>query len=46
MGGQPVEGAAGGPDFASVRKDLKSHKRLTLQLLWHEYREAHPDGYS
>ncbi len=34
------------PDFASVRKELKSRKRLTLQLLWHEYREAHPDGYS
>jgi transposase len=28
-----------------VRKELKKHN-VTLRLLWEEYREAHPDGYS
>lgn len=34
------------PDFNQVRLELKS-KCMTLQLLWQEYREIHPDdGYS
>jgi hypothetical protein len=32
-------------DFAEVHRQLKAHKHLTLQLLWEEYRETHPDGY-
>ena len=33
------------PDFQSIRQELQSHKHLTLQLLWEEYRQTHPDGY-
>src|SRR5215467_885252 len=32
------------PDFDRVHKELR-RKNVTLQLLWLEYREAHPDGY-
>jgi transposase len=44
----PNEGCAvqGRPeaDWAHVHKELR-RKHVTKQLLWHEYREAHPDGY-
>jgi transposase len=33
------------PDFAAVHEQLRTHKHLTLQLLWEEYRETQPDGY-
>ena len=33
------------PDFASLHQELQSHRHLTLQLLWEEYRQSHPDGY-
>jgi transposase len=33
------------PDFAAIHSELRQHKHLTLQLLWEEYRQAHPDGY-
>ena len=32
------------PDWGRVHKELR-RKGVTLQLLWVEYREAHPDGY-
>jgi transposase len=32
------------PDWDRVHKELR-RKGVTLQLLWVEYREAHPDGY-
>jgi transposase len=32
------------PDFGRVHRELR-RKNVTLQLLWLEYREAHPDGY-
>ena len=32
------------PDWQRVHKELR-RKGVTLQLLWVEYREAHPDGY-
>lgn len=34
------------PDFAEIRRQLQTHKHLTLQLVWEEYRETQPDGYS
>jgi transposase len=34
------------PDFARLHEELQRHSHLTLQLLWEEYRQAHPDGYS
>jgi transposase len=32
------------PDFEVMKKEL-TRKGVTLQLLWFEYRELHPDGY-
>lgn len=37
--GQLVE-----PDWAAVNRELK-RKHVTLQILWDEYIDAHPDGY-
>jgi transposase len=33
------------PDFASIHRQLRQHRHLTLQLLWEEYRQVSPDGY-
>ncbi len=33
------------PDLAQIHKELRSHKHLTLQLVWEEYKQSHPDGY-
>lgn len=35
------------PDFDYIYQELKAHKQLnlTLDLLWREYKEQHPDGY-
>lgn len=33
------------PDFAQLHDELQRHKHVTLQLLWQEYRQTHPDGY-
>jgi len=33
------------PDYTAIREQLQTHKHVTLQLLWEEYREQHPDGY-
>lgn len=32
-------------DFVKIHQELKK-KGVTLQLLWYEYKEAHPEGYS
>ena len=32
------------PNFAYLEKELK-RAGVTLQLLWHEYKQAHPEGY-
>lgn len=34
------------PDFESIRRQLQTHRNLTLQLAWEEYREVHLQGYS
>jgi len=34
------------PDFTAVRQERQKHHELTLELLWEEYREQHPGGYS
>ena len=34
------------PDLAAIHEQLQSNKHVTLQLLWEEYREHHPGGYS
>jgi len=33
------------PDYAALRHELQTNKYVTLQLLWEEYRNQHPDGY-
>ena len=33
------------PDFQRVHQELRSHRHLTLSLLWQEYKEEHGDGY-
>ena len=38
--------AASAPiDFAGIHQELVSHKYLTLQLLWEEYKLSNPEGY-
>jgi transposase len=32
------------PDYAYVHREMKK-KGVTLELLWQEYKEAHPEGY-
>ncbi len=32
-------------DFAEIHHQLQSHKHVTLQLLWEEYRQSQPEGY-
>ena len=34
------------PDWKAIHAQLQQYRHLTLQLLWEEYRQAHPDGYS
>lgn len=33
------------PDFAAIHQELRSHRHVTLQLLWQEYKQVHPEGY-
>jgi transposase len=42
----PVSQPRPGVDFSQIQKQLQTHRHLTLQLVWEEYREVHPDGYS
>lgn len=32
------------PDWAAIHGEIKSHRNVTLQLLWEEYKEHTPDG--
>ncbi|MGH9969115.1 MAG: IS21 family transposase, partial [Pyrinomonadaceae bacterium] len=43
--GKAERGQPAMPDFEQLHRELKSHKHLTLQLVWQEYKEAHPEGY-
>jgi transposase len=43
--GRPSRTVRSLPDFAEIRRQLQTHKHLTLQLVWEEYRETQPDGY-
>jgi len=36
----------GMPDFDAIHRQLQTHRNLTLQLVWEEYREDHDEGYS
>ena len=42
----PVERAGLPPlDFVALHRELTTHKHVTLQLLWEEYHQVHPEGY-
>jgi transposase len=43
--GRPTGAIRPLPDFAEIRRQLQTHKHLTLQLIWEEYRETQRDGY-
>ena len=49
FGNQPVQAAAmrqrSQPDWKAIHQQLQQHRHLTLQLVWEEYRQAHPEGY-
>ena len=32
-------------DFVALHRELTTHKHVTLQLLWEEYHQVHPEGY-
>ena len=32
------------PDFSSIHQELRANRHVTLQLLWEEYKQNHPDG--
>jgi transposase len=32
------------PDFIKIHQELKSHRNVTLQLLWQEFKEQQPNG--
>jgi len=47
----PIQEPSGGrppvktkPDFAKIHQELKANKSVTLQLLWQEFIEQHPDS--
>ena len=46
VAGRPNQLTRSSPDFAEVHRQLQTHKHVTLQLVWEEYRETQPDGYS
>ncbi len=33
------------PDWTQIHQELRTHKNLTLQLVWQEKRESNPEGY-
>jgi transposase len=33
------------PDWAAIQDELHNNKKVTLQLLWQEYKQSNPDGY-
>ncbi|SRR5712691_549802 len=43
---QPVSQMRPGIDFGVVHRELQTHPHVTLQLVWEEYRETQPGGYS
>jgi transposase len=49
FGNQPhaarVERPRPQPDWKAIHEQLQQHRHLTLQLVWEEYRQAHPEGY-
>jgi transposase len=40
-----VDPSKAAPDFSAIHEQKQRHRHVTLQLLWEEYKQAHPDGY-
>ena len=45
VGNQHAGPGCATPDFPRIHQELRSHRHLTLALLWQEYKETHPGGY-
>ncbi|MGA2738990.1 MAG: hypothetical protein ABSG65_16250 [Bryobacteraceae bacterium] len=43
--GRPAQLTRPLPDFADIRRQLQTHKHLTLQLIWEEYRQGQNNAY-
>ena len=41
----PATGSRPALDFATIDRQLQTHKHTSLQLLWEEYRAQQPGGY-
>jgi transposase len=39
------EGSTPVLDFVSIHEELRRYQHVTLQLLWQEYKQVHPEGY-
>lgn len=44
FGKQPVSTHKPLPDFEHIKEEMK-RKHMTLQVLWNDYRQQHPNGY-
>ena len=42
----PASATPAAPDWREVDREVHSHKYATIRLVWEEYRQSHPDGYS
>lgn len=42
---RPVVRTLSIPDWPALQKELRTHKNLTMMLLWQEYKEREPAGY-
>jgi transposase len=40
-----VPGTRAPIEFAALKRQLQTHRHVSLQLLWEEYRASQPDGY-
>jgi len=43
---QAASDARPAPDWREVHRELKRGRHVTLQLLWLEYRQSHPEGWA
>ncbi len=42
----PDSAPSAAPNWQEVDREVHSHKYSTIRLVWEEYRQSHPDGYS
>jgi len=44
-GGEQGHRSRAEPDWATIHREMKRNKHVTLMVLWEEYAAQHPDGY-